>query len=70
MRGWGRRPDSQLRQDLQRCQSRIRLAHIAIEAFRHDFMPVALNLPINLGTDLLAKLAHVSDVLAGEEGQS
>jgi hypothetical protein len=69
MREWGRRRDSQLRADLQRCQSRIRLAQMALETFRRDFMSVALGLPIDIASELIAKLSHVADVLAGEEVQ-
>jgi hypothetical protein len=68
MRGWGRRRDASLRQELQRCQSRIRLAQQALAVFRERFIPLAMGLPIIDVTELLSYLERAENLLAGVEG--
>jgi hypothetical protein len=68
MRGWGRRRDSSLRQELQQCQSRIRLALDALAVFRQGFMDLALHLPMLNAAELLARLDRIEIILGREEG--
>jgi hypothetical protein len=68
MRGWGRRRDASLRQELQRCQCRIRLAQAALAAFRERFIPMAMGLPIIDVTELLSYLERAENLLASAEG--
>jgi hypothetical protein len=68
MRGWGSRRDASLRQELQRCQSRIRLDQQSLAAFRECFIPLAMSLPIIDVTELLSYLGRAENPLAGVEG--
>jgi hypothetical protein len=61
MRGWGSRRDANLRQELQRCQSRIRLAQQALAEFREHFIPAAMAMPIQEVTLLLYYLERAKE---------
>ena len=67
---WGRKRDSELRQELQRCQSRIRLAQAALTEFREHFIPMAMAIPINEVAELMFYLERAETLLSstGEGG--
>jgi len=56
-----------LREQLQRCESRVRLAQHAINVFRQRFMPLAMSLPMLDTAEVLGQLTRIETVLAGGE---
>jgi hypothetical protein len=67
MRWWRR--DHELRAELQACQSKCRLALLALGTFRERFVPLALYMPISDAAELLVLLERAENLLDGiEEG--
>ena len=65
---WGRKRDSELRADLQRCQSSNRLAQQALAEFRERFIPMAMAIPINEVAELMFYLERAETLLSSGEG--
>jgi hypothetical protein len=65
MRWWRR--ESTIRLDLQRCQSRLRLARLALGAFRQGFLGLAMDMPIVEVAPIIAQLDRIDIILGGDE---
>jgi hypothetical protein len=60
--------EMRLRERLQLCHSRRRLALQALEAFHERLLTAVRECPIRDATELLAGIEHIRTLLQGEEG--
>jgi hypothetical protein len=58
---------TELRERLQTCESRIRLAQQALQGLRQRIMTLAITVPISEMAEVLEQLARIENVLAGRE---